>query len=137
MILDFNNVFIANISFGNSFSYEIVLAKDKKEAIEAIEDYYAEPEITELSSLEEILVRLNKFKINKDLVIVEELDLDEKGKLFIRFSEEFGDLKKIKELYNHKQAVLFNKDSAELSVLNLFFAIKNGDFYPIISESYI
>lgn len=136
MKLEFNNIFLATLRFGISFNNEIVLAKDQEEAIKAVNDCYAEPEITAIINIEEMISILNKFLEREDLVLIQELDVDDEGLLNVKVSEYFGELIDAKSKFYKSHAILLNKDSAFFTMLNSLNNIKSGQFYPIIGSSY-
>ena len=135
--IDFKNLFLANLQFGNSYSNEIVLAKDQAEAINAINDHYAEPKITAISSLEEILEIMSCFKDEKDLVIIQELYVESDGSLTVKVSKEFGLLTDVKDKHNDKLAVFLDEEKALFAALNAFNYIKNSKSFPMIGDSYL
>lgn len=136
MNIEFKNVFLASLQFGNTISPELILAKDQEEAIKAINDYYAEPEIVAISSLEEMVSIVKMFSEKKDLILINELIMEDDGSLTMKASEAFGDILEEKNKMDDRQAILFNEDSALFTVLNNLHYIKHANLFPIIGESY-
>lgn len=136
MNIEFKNVFLASLQFGKTISPELILAKDQEEAIKAINDYYAEPEIVAISSLEEMISIVKMFSEKKDLILINELIMEDDGSLTMQASEAFGDILEEKNKMDDRQAILFNEDSALFTVLNNLYYIKNANLFPIIGESY-
>lgn len=136
MNIEFKNVFLAGLQFGKTISPELILAKDQEEAIKAINDYYAEPEIVAISSLEEMIAIVQMFSEKKDLILINELIMEDDGSLTMQASEAFGDILEEKNKMDDRQAILFNEDSALFTVLNNLYYIKHANLFPIIGESY-
>lgn len=135
--IELKNVFLANLRFASSYSNEIVIAKDETEAILAINDFYADPQITAISCLEEMLEIMDKFKNKKDLVMIEELCVENDGSLTVKVSDDFGSIMDLKNKYDEKKAVLLDEEKALFIVLNNLYFIKNSNNFPIVGKTYL
>lgn len=129
------NTFIASLKFGFRDILKVVIAKNKQDALKTIADYYDEPNITALLSMQEIYELAEENGIEQKLSLVIEAIHNDDG-LDMIIHKEFN--KKIEDLeskYANKETIIYSSSALTLIIEAILSYLQSTNEDPLISES--
>jgi hypothetical protein len=136
MEIEFDNIFYASVIFGLNQSEEIIIAKDLKDAIKTINNYYSEPLISYIVSAKELIYFLDKIesdqKENHYFVLEIVIDGNEiKRQAF----EEIGiSMEELKIKYEKRECVFLHTDVLKQELEKVLSRVAETSETALISE---
>jgi hypothetical protein len=136
MTHNLNNVFIANLVFGNHIEQKVIFANNSNEAIETINDYYDAPNIVALVSLQDVIDLLDKTKENEILILEMKPDENYLPVLDVKTINN-KTVEDVELEYKNKDALIYTNVSLNALLINIIVQINEKTTQPLIAESYL
>ena len=139
MEIEFDNIFYANIIFGLTQSEEIIIAKDFKDAIKTINDYYSEPLISYIISAKELIYFLDKIESDQkdNHYFVLEILVDNNEVKRQSFEEIGLGIESLKKKYELRECVFLHKDILKQDLEKVLSRVAETSETALISELFL
>lgn len=136
MEIEFDNIFYANIIFGLNQSEEIIIAKNFKDAIKTINDYYSEPLISYIISAKELIYFLDKIESDQkdNHYFVLEILVDDNEVKRQSFEEIGIGIEDLKIKYGARECIFLHKDILKQELEKVLSRVAETSENALISE---
>jgi polyribonucleotide nucleotidyltransferase len=150
MDISFDNVFVASIKVIDSEVLRIVIAHDKKDALNTLNTYYEEPDLLYIIDFSSLKTRYDKAQLDKNYYLVIEIKESQTNEKYdnlvnttnpflaieyIMHEESFESERVLKEKYLNAHCFILNADNIIELCSKAALEFKNPTQPPLISEN--
>lgn len=137
MNLDLNNIFIISMNFGIRNMQKVIVALNKDDAIDTINEYYESPEIAFIVSYEDInkLYELSLRKSDKVFIWVVELIQTTNSKNLVEHEEWIKNIEELKEKYRDRDCVFYDQNFIKSLAYETEMILQTSEQNILISQN--
>lgn len=129
-----NEIFYASIKFGKRQINKAIIAKNSKDAIDTVNDYYDEPIIVAIMSLQELLDFIIECEEKQGLCLIYELVMGLEGLDVVTHKEQNKTVEELEREFEDKNTFIVSAEGVAVLINSIMISLEGSSESPLISE---